>query len=412
MKILQRYILKELLLNFCFTLTVITSVFFIAVSVQTLYRFQQLSFLFVLQILPQFVPYSLAYTIPMSAMIGVVLTYGRLSADHEITAMRTSGMHLWQVLTPSILIGLFTVVVCFVLQANVIPYCQYKKRTITKDAVARLIADLDTETDVALGNFRMSWEKRDEEGRFHKLLLLFEDPKEGASFKFIANSGLVYVDQGILRFTLSGVHTFLDRSRGSSSRTKKSSSGEPISPFFREKIKPKPDLQTENLVSASDDLVAGDIGARNRSQESSRTFSELGEFEGGLEIETIFPSSISRRKLREFPIADLLHKQSLTTDPLEIAEIQTELQMRYSLSLAGLCFVLIGTPLGILFRRGNRLGAFLVSFLLIMTLYYPLLMFGEAFGETGRLHPVLAVWSANIVLGSIGLTMLFAVLRQ
>lgn len=413
MKILQRYILRELLLNFAFALTVITSVFFIAVSVQTLYRFPELSFLFVLQILPHFVPYSLAYTVPMSAMIGVVLTYGRLSADNEITAMRTSGMHLSGILVPGLLLGVLTIIVCFVLQANVIPYCQYMKRRVTRDAIARFFSSLDTATKVSLGSFRMSWESRDEEGRFIKLQLTLSDFEGGPSQKLIADKGILNITDGRIRFDLYGAQGLIHRNGSFSPSVPpppENPSDETETPVGPGEI--PPELELDQLVPGADVLSFSDRSQVEASSQANRTFPVFGHIKWELEIDTLLPSSKDKRRLREFPLADLMAMGRSETDEVRKAEIDTQVQQRFSLSCAGLSFILIGMPLGVLFRRGNRLVAFLVSFLLVMTLYYPLLMFGEAFGETNRLHPALAMWSANIVLGGLGLGMIAHVLRH
>ncbi|MFZ1052856.1 MAG: LptF/LptG family permease, partial [Candidatus Sulfotelmatobacter sp.] len=41
------------------------------------------------------VPLALTYTIPMSVLVGILIGLSRLAADSEITAMRASGMGVW-----------------------------------------------------------------------------------------------------------------------------------------------------------------------------------------------------------------------------------------------------------------------------------------------------------------------------
>ena len=50
-------------------------------------------------------PYSIAYTIPISALFATLLLFGRLSSDSEISAMKSAGLSLWQIAAPILLIS-------------------------------------------------------------------------------------------------------------------------------------------------------------------------------------------------------------------------------------------------------------------------------------------------------------------
>ena len=103
--ILQRYVFRELVLHFLFTLVVVTGIFVVGLGIQSLYRFSGLPLVVVVRTFPFFVPYSFAYTVPMALLVAVVLTYGRLSQDREILAVRTSGVHLYPLVSPAIFLS-------------------------------------------------------------------------------------------------------------------------------------------------------------------------------------------------------------------------------------------------------------------------------------------------------------------
>src|SRR6201987_3647656 len=44
------------------------------------------------------VPLALTYTLPMSVLVGILIGLSRLAADSEITAMRASGIGVWSFL--------------------------------------------------------------------------------------------------------------------------------------------------------------------------------------------------------------------------------------------------------------------------------------------------------------------------
>ena len=103
----------------------------------------------------------------------------------------------------------------------------------------------------------------------------------------------------------------------------------------------------------------------------------------------------------------------LQMDRLEIetlarrkASLEVELQKKFALAFACVGFVLVGAPLGMQVRRGGVAIGF-VS-ILFFAFYYLCLQFGESFADRLLLPPWLAMWLANIVLGSWGL---YATLR-
>src|SRR6185437_9399873 len=44
---------------------------------------------------------------PMSLLFSVLLTYGRLSSDSEIVALKSVGLHMGHLMAPAVLLGLF-----------------------------------------------------------------------------------------------------------------------------------------------------------------------------------------------------------------------------------------------------------------------------------------------------------------
>ena len=58
------------------------------------------------------IPYSLAYSIPISALFSTLLIFGRLSSDSEISAMKSSGLSLWQIASPIVLISVVLAGIC------------------------------------------------------------------------------------------------------------------------------------------------------------------------------------------------------------------------------------------------------------------------------------------------------------
>ena len=69
-------------------------------------------------IIPFLAIYALPHALPSSLLTATVMTYGRLSADNEITAIRSAGIHLHKIITPIVIAGnIFQFI-------NLIPECR------------------------------------------------------------------------------------------------------------------------------------------------------------------------------------------------------------------------------------------------------------------------------------------------
>ncbi|MBL7990953.1 MAG: LptF/LptG family permease [Candidatus Kapabacteria bacterium] len=109
---------------------------------------------------------------------------------------------------------------------------------------------------------------------------------------------------------------------------------------------------------------------------------------------------------------------SLDNDMFQIRDRQmtankylVEIHKKYVIPAACLVFVLIGCPLGIMTRRGN-FGISGAITLVFYVIYWIFLMTGERLADRGLMPPWLAMWLADIVLGTFGLFLMWRVSRD
>ena len=50
-------------------------------------------------------PEVLAFSIPIAMLVTVILVFSRMSAENEITALRASGISLWQITAPALILS-------------------------------------------------------------------------------------------------------------------------------------------------------------------------------------------------------------------------------------------------------------------------------------------------------------------
>ena len=69
----------------------------------------------------QVIPFSLTFTVPWGFLTAVLLVYGRLAADNELTSMRMAGLSLWRLSAPAIGMAVVLSALCYYINIEVAP---------------------------------------------------------------------------------------------------------------------------------------------------------------------------------------------------------------------------------------------------------------------------------------------------
>ena len=72
---------------------------------------------FVLQV----IPFSLTFSVPWGFLTAVLLVYGRLAADNELTSMRMAGLSLWRLSAPAIVMAILLSGLCYYINIEIAP---------------------------------------------------------------------------------------------------------------------------------------------------------------------------------------------------------------------------------------------------------------------------------------------------
>jgi lipopolysaccharide export system permease protein len=89
------------------------------------------------QLIVLLVPYVAPFALPMGILTGVLLVLGRMSAQHEITAMRAAGMGLSFIARPILLLGLLGAAVTLAVNFYYMPRARTAYKQIFSEAVQR-----------------------------------------------------------------------------------------------------------------------------------------------------------------------------------------------------------------------------------------------------------------------------------
>lgn len=136
MRISDRYLGKQVLFGTIYAVLVLSLVLVLGSlfkEIRSLLVEQKAPPMLLLRFIISVLPFSLMFTIPWGFLTAVLLVFGRLSTDHEITAFRVAGMSLVRLALPVFLIGAALSGVCLYLNVNVVP--------LAKASVAELLLE-------------------------------------------------------------------------------------------------------------------------------------------------------------------------------------------------------------------------------------------------------------------------------
>ena len=105
------------------------------------------------------------------------------------------------------------------------------------------------------------------------------------------------------------------------------------------------------------------------------------------------------------------NQQQLSAQKQIMDKYNIEIQKKYAIPAASVVFILIGAPLGIMSRRGGMGMAVAIAIVLFM-IYWAFLIGGEDMADRGIISPFWARWSANVLIGLIGIYLNFIVVTE
>jgi lipopolysaccharide export system permease protein len=393
--ILHRMILWELVKVFSIALVGITAILLMAGLIAEASQ-QGLGPGQVLAAIPLLVPSTLPYTIPATTLFATCVVYGRLAADNEVLAIKSAGASALHVVKPGLVLGLAMSAATMGLYWSVIPRTHRLLRALIHDDAKELIYALLKKH----GSIRPPGQRYSlfVQGVLGERLLLpvvkRKDCQGQIDMAASAHDGDLRVDRSndtvqlcMRRCTV----TFADGDRA----------------FFEERTFewPLPRELGEDAERRARDLTWEELDQRR-----VETAHDCEEGLRALFVATVqflwgeSPADAPRR------LKNLADRLRLYRGQLQAMDV--EVLMRPAVSVGCLFFILVGCPVGILLGRSDYLSSFIVCFLPVVLVYYPLLLCGTGMAREGRLPPTPLVWAANAAVALLGLGLFRRLLRN
>lgn len=314
------------------------------------------------QLLLTTLPNIVVLTIPMAMLFGILIAVGRLSADSELTALRSCGVSLMTLYRPILYVSAFLTLCNVLLMVYALPW--------GNRALQELRFEIATTSVAQQVEPRVFYEDWDE-----LVLYVFETPEGDDRWRgvFLAES---------LPSTFENQVTVAEWGR-----LEVDEEGDRVILSLEDANSHKVNLQEpENYeITHHDDLeivVEDSFLAEQREK-----------------------VSISR-SLRELTIPELverMHDPGASTEARNLALV--EIHKKFAIPFACIVFGLIALPLGFNTRRGGKGSGFALSIFVILV-YYILLSNGEEAARFGKIPAWLAMWFPNFALATVGILLL------
>ncbi len=434
MKILPWYILRQHLVPFLIGFGVVTFVFEMDVLREYLDLIinRGVPVLAVLQLFLLSLGFVVALSVPCAVLVAELMTFGRLSQDNEITALRASGIHLFRVILPSLAVSALLAVALTLFNNYVYPEANHAFANLLVD-IQRMRPSVKLQEGVFitdLPGYDMLVQSVNGHTNEMRGVTIYQMNAGGPPTTILARTGfLSYTPDGrtaVLELKDGEIHEiqadagsprryhrlsfkrhmiYIQGAGGLLERSVREARGD------REKSAQMLLVEREELRKQYDRSLGQQLETFQANGVTVRDCEALAPERTSL----VRQASLAWIALRHHgdalrPLvathpelqasADLwrMERQSLLR---RMSSLSVEIHKKFALPAACVVFVLIGAPIGMRVRRAGPSVAFAsIGFFMF---YYACLVVGEELANRLILPAWLAMWLANIVLGGLGL---------
>ena len=350
-KIIDRYILKELFKIFIISTGALTTVLYLD---KFLFMAQMIvnrgvSFMEMILMMAYISPAFLALTIPMGVLFASVVTFNQFSVNNEWVAMKACNWSFLELMKPVACFAILTYILANSVMFWALPWGNQSYKVLIYDIIKNR-ANLDIKPNVFNKNFKnliLLVKERDHNSTLHGVFIAKTDNTNRPQ--------IITSDEGVIFSNPVKLKIQLKLSKGT----------------IHELGKERGNYKTLNFEKYNITL-------------------NLPETERLEKKALVGHQELSLEKLKE-KILDK-RKKGLPTAGQEV-----EISKKFSLPFACLLFAFFGAPLGIKSSRSGKAGSFGVAVLVIL-LYYMAFIMTQNLGSIGQIHAYTSVWIPNMVL--------------
>ena len=368
MKLIDRVISRELLVNVSFAIAVLSLVLVVGNIFRKLLPLlvnHDVPVEYLISFIAYVLPFSLIFTIPWGLLTAILLVFGRLSADNELIALRSNGVSITRICVPLVFIAGICTMICLWLNVQVAPAAQEKLRSTIFDLATRnpmALFGSDQVIDQFPGRKIYVGKK---EGNKLDNIIVFEMNDDSLPIRVTyARTGMLEADLDNKRILM---HLYDARYQ---QRDEKD-------PSDLRKIRDGISMAEGTLPIGLDELY------EKEKKKPSRSALSITQLVDQLKSENARERSASR----------------------------TEINKRFSFPFSCLAFAIIAVPLGVTAHRRETSIGFAMGLIVAVT-YFLFVIIGDTLRSTPSVHPELLVWFPNVLFVILGLLLFRRLARQ
>lgn len=358
MKLIDRFISREVIVNFLFAVAVLSLVLVVGNVFRKLLPLlvnHDVPVEYLLGFVAYVLPFSLIFTIPWGLLTAILLVFGRLSADNELIALRCNGISVARICIPLAVISIVCTAICIWLNVVAAPAAQEAMRSTIFDVATRnpmALFGSDQVIDQFPGRKIYVGKKQ---GNQLENITVFEMNEDSMPMKVThARTGMLEVD---LPNKLILMHLYDARYQ---QRDEKN-------PWDLRKMRDGINMAEGTLPISLEDLYEKE---KRRPSRSAQSLEELLD-------------------------------ELKTGDPHARSASRTEINKRFAFPFSCMAFALIGVPLGITAHRRETSIGFGLS-LVVAVFYFLFIIIANTLRGQPKLHPELLVWFPNVLFLVLG----------
>lgn len=435
MRTLTKYTLRQLVAPFAFAVTALT---FLMLLDQLAKRFGELigkglGWRVITEVFALSIPFIFAVIVPMAVLVAVLYVFNRMAADNEISAIKASGVSLFRLTVPVLLVATVVAVGLVSFNDKVLPETNHKLQLLTR-SIGRKSP-----------TFALKERAVNEVVRRQLFLQALRIDPETSRLEDVTiwdathppHMRTIFADSGKMQFNETQTELYLTLFDGVVNETDGESADEFQRTWFNVQLLRVPEIGNELERQESErrgdrEMSIDSLRVRAReslaqADETERTsravaMAYTGQLLGNLVGADSLPPDSSAAVITGWRSGGRLSSpaSALNTFRSQAAQhdkhvkdaqrFEVEMWKKYSIPFACIVFVLIGIPIAVRYRQGGVSMVVAVSFL-VFTAYYVALIGGENLADQRLLNPFWAMASPNVLFLAIGVAAFFRARR-
>ena len=400
MRTLHLYLLRQAISTLVMTVVVFAFVLLLGNVLKEILALlvnRQATALLILKAIVLLIPWIMAYVLPFALLTAMLLLFGRLSADNELTAVKASGISLLSLVTPLLIFSIAISGLCAWFNLKVTPQARVAYKRALIQPLLQSADSLITEDRFIDEIPSIVLYVRKKRGDLLEDVVLYRKDEAAGNIteRISAKSGRV----------------IFDRANNTLAFTFKDAIGETL--YWEDVDLREPSttviasnpFETNIISYVLTNTVPGRVFGRSRIPRWV-SIPAGGADIAPIDLKKMVPSE-GGPKLTEMTFSQLRAELTKRRDAgISVTPVLVQIHRQVAFSFAGFAFTLVAIPLGIRAHRRETSVGMAISLVLVFV-YYSFLIVGQALQTREHLNPHLIVWIPNLLFQTLGAVLLW-----